>query len=428
VALIHQAHPGEEVTVRIDRTTAGTMQGRVASLIVRDSHRWPHPCAHEFACTGCPFLALDPAAESRFKQDRVRAVLLGIGGLPEPDPILRPTEPFGYRHFAKQVFGREGDRVVLGSYVAGTHEVADNRGCPVLASPLPEILEALVDAVRVAGLAVRGFAPGAPGLAHAVARKSRINGDVLLGLVVDAALEEDVAAFGAAFAAQYGNPISGVVVIAQDRETNVILEGRLRPVAGRPWVEELILGHRHRVGLRTFFQINPEAAASLFGVVLEMAGTGGVCVEAYAGVGALTAILADRFARVIALENHPESQAELRRLAARAGIIRTVATSVEESLASVLSEERPDVLVLDPPRRGLGDAVVAVVGGAGVARVILLSCDPTTLARDLPGLLAAGYRVRRVVPVDQFPRTAHVETVTLLEFVGRTESSDHSMG
>lgn len=414
VALVSQAHPGEEVVFRPDRTTRGTLQGRVARVVKRDPRRRSHACRHEFHCTGCPFLALAVEDEARFKHDRVRRVLAAVGVDVEPDAVRTPTEPFGYRHLAKQSFGRRRGRVFLGSRVAGTDRLTDNAGCPVLVGPLARVMEEIARTAEVLGLPISTRESG-PGLLHVVARHSRSRGQQLLTLVSDEPGATSAVALGRELATTCAT-LAGVHAIANRSAGNVLLAGDLQRIAGSEALEEELLGYRHLIGPRAFFQVSPVAAAELFGVALDLAGTGASCVEGFAGVGALTLPLAERFGRVAAVESEGSSAASLEAATRRHGVtnVEVVTAPVEEVLARLLLSVQPEVVVLDPPRRGLGAALASHLGAGAASRIVLLSCEPATLERDLPPLIAHGFRVERVVPVDQFPRTAHVETVTLL--------------
>jgi len=371
------------------------------------------PCRHLFHCTGCPFLAADTSSEDGFKTARIAKAIEGLVGVSTPDAIARPTEPYGYRHFAKQVVGRQGRSVFLGSYVAGTHHLTDNVGCPVLVPPLSNLLDAVATAATERGTWVHDPEAEVLGLRYVIARWGRVSGGALLVLVTSAADSDEITRMGKALFAERDD-VASVWTMVNGSPGNALLSGEPVHVAGALTVEDALLGHRHRIGPQSFFQINPEAAEVMFGVVRDMAGSGGRVLEGYAGVGALTLPLTERFDQVVAIESHPEAHAllvaatEAKNVEAHHGDVATV-------LPELLAAGRFDAVVLDPPRRGLGETVVEALARGRPRRVVLLSCDPTTLGRDLPPLLAAGFVASRVAPIDQFPRTAHVETVTLLE-------------
>ena len=393
--------------MRVDRSTRGTVQGRVAELRRRDRCRIAHPCPHEFVCTGCPLLAERDETELAFKRARVEAAAAAAGvDTRRIAPVLRSSGLFHYRHYAKQVFGRVGRRPLLGSYVAGTHEVVDNRGCPVLTPALADLLDEV--AARAAGLDVHDA--GRPGLRYAVARHSAANGDQLLVLVTSG--DPTPALALARRLHRERDRLVSVAVVANRGRGNALLAGERVAQIGAPGIEEELLGFRHPVGPRSFFQINPAAASCLFAAALAGAGDGATCVEAYAGVGALTLPLAQRFGRVVAIEASAEALAVL--AAAAAENVETLCARVEEALPGVLEAERPEVVVLDPPRRGIGARTAGVVAASCADRVVLLTCGLDALTSDLRGLAAGGFRVDAITPVDQFPRTGHVECVTVL--------------
>jgi 23S rRNA (uracil1939-C5)-methyltransferase len=405
IALVCHAHPGEEVQVRVDRETRGTLQGRVRRWQVRDPRRIQHSCAHELACTGCPLLAVAAEEEQEFKLERVRAAAEQGGAARERvAPVLRPSGLFGYRHYAKQVFAAGP---VLGSYVAGTHEVANNAGCPVLAPALANLLEAVAGAA--AGAPLHGA--GRAGLRYALARQSALHGEQLLVLVTsgDPAVARDIAS---CLLDQRPRLVAAAVVSHRGQD-NVLLGGDVVARLGVPVIEEELLGFRHRIGPNSFFQINPIAASSLFATAVAGAGEGEVCVDAYAGVGALTLPLTRRFARVVAIECAGEAAASLAER--EVGNLEVHAARVEEALPAVLASARPSTVVLDPPRRGVGDRVAEMVCDSSARRAVLLTCGLGALARDLEAFAAGGFEVDAITPVDQFPRTGHVECVSVLQ-------------
>ncbi len=436
--LVSQAHPGEEIALRLDRKTKGTLQGRVQKLIEPDLRRIRHDCQHEFHCTGCPLLAAHPDEEAGFKMTRVRAALRDAG-LPESDevvqPLVTPVGPFHYRHYAKQVAAVRRGLVVLGSYVAGTHQVVDNSGCPVLVPELVVLLDEVARRATEMRLSVdyaRRDGEEQTGLRYVVARQSRATGEQLLVLVtsnehVDA--ERDLVDGLLLDSASVSGPkLVGACVLRNLGDGNVLLDGDIVYRVGAAFLVEELAGCRHQIGPTSFFQINPAAAEvlvqraledALGGVLDGAAEEGELCLEGFAGVGALTLPLAQRFRKVRAVEASSEAVEHLQRAAAEQGLadrLEVATGKAEVVMPTWLAEAEPStVVVLDPPRKGLGPRLASALAASRVRRVVLLSCQPSTLAADLPPLRASGFEVIRVTPIDQFPRTGHVETVTLLE-------------
>ncbi len=415
VVLLPQAYPGEAAAYRVDVATKGALQGRVLKILKPGPDRVAHPCAHEFHCTGCPFVSYRPSAEARFKAGLVRQALVGLvrDGRDPVRPLVAPASPFGYRHYGKQIFDRREGGVILGSYVQGTHRVADNRGCPVLANGLAKLFDRLADRVHDALLDIHE--PGGKrGLRHVVARWSRSGAQAQVVI----ATSEPGAAFAESFVRTLSTEIPEIesaFVLEQSGEGNVLLEGELRRVFGPGELEESILGFKYAIGPKSFFQVNPWGAETIFSHALEFAGKGETVLELFAGVGALTLPLSRAFGKVVAAEASPEAAASARRNAGRNGVPGVV---IEMGAAEVLAERlmaehRPEVVVVDPPRKGLGPELATIIAKGPAARIVLLSCDPSSLGRDAEAITAAGRTLVAVQPVDQFPRTAHVETVTL---------------
>ncbi|MEM7246749.1 MAG: TRAM domain-containing protein [Acidobacteriota bacterium] len=415
VALVSQAHPGETVVLRADKVTRGTLQGRVAKIETRDPDRLEHACAHEFHCTGCPLLAASLWDEARFKRGRVEAALA------EVDPVLttrlaaieQPSEPFGYRHFAKQTFTHRDGRVTLGSYVAGTHSLTDNTGCPVLTPELAGLLERLSTRVEEGGLAIRD--QDTVGLKHALARQAFSSGRQLLTLVQD---HEDVTISRALLESVLSEEelVVGAFLLVQERGCNNLTAGELVHVGGETALTEELLGHAQSVGPLSFFQANPAAATAMFAAALEMAGEDERVVEGYSGVGALTLPLSDRFGSVVAIESSEEAAGALSRVASEQGrSIDVRQARVEDAIEDTLAQVAPQVAVMDPPRKGLGVEVAsALASSESLQRVVLLSCEAKALTKDLPPFLERGWSLESCRPFDTFPRTAHVEVVSLL--------------
>ena len=416
-AFISQTLPGEEVVFEIDRKTRTEMAGRVKRFIHKSTQRIEHDCMHEFHCTGCPLLASEPSFESDFKANKIRSILedVGIAMQSVNFELRRPSKLFGYRHYAKQVFGLVSGRVVLGSYVAGTHELADNEHCPVLTHDLQCLLSDLLQEVRRRKLRVHW--QNGNGIRFAVARQSRDNGEILL--VLSTSDEKQIHEIGeiSRLLLENNSILQSILVLHNDSLGNSLLTGDELLRFGNLELSDSLLGFDFKIGPRSFFQINPSAAEVLFETALAYAGEGKRCLELFAGVGALTFGLGARFEQVRAVELVAEAVASLNRRKTHLGMsgISAFCGDATSLGAELLERFIPEVCVADPPRKGLGRKLTKSIGESSVKRLVLLSCEPQSLRRDLPDLLQAGFKASSVCAVDQFPRTAHVETVILLE-------------
>ena len=412
--LVSQAHPGECVTVRVDKKTRGTLEGRVARLLVADPARISHTCRQEFYCTGCAHLALPPSVEAEIKQEKLQRLAVALGAADRLLPLRVPTPPFGYRHQAKEVFARRPNgRVVLGSYVQSTREVADMKACPVLAPALAELMAHIVHEVGARRLPV---ADEPNGLRYAVARLAAGTGELLLTLVMgegDADVHQDLCVY----LLKHFSKLKGVALWENPSTSGALLAGKPRLRWGTSTLQETLLGFRCFSRVDAFFQVNPTAAAVLFALARDMAGEGDACIELFSGVGALTLPLAGRFRTLHAVESAGPAADLLRRNVSAHGA-RSVIIHQGDAAAlfgQLAARVRPQTVVADPPRRGLGSTLVRALADSSAARLVLLACEPASLLRDLPPLQKKGFGVRVIAGVDQFPRTAHVEAVVLLQ-------------
>jgi 23S rRNA (uracil1939-C5)-methyltransferase len=364
-------------------------------------------------------LGASETLEVEFKGKRISSLLAAVPGATEAQREMMVSEElFGYRAYAKQVVLGTAGSLSLGSYVAGTHLAVDNQGCPVLAEPLPQVLRSVEQRINEEALNPHGSR--SPGLRYVVVRTSMSEGTVLVTLVTSdpSAVHREKLRSIAQGVVRERPEVAGVVTLINDDPGNVILTGSWDALVGNPHIYEEMLGFRHRLGPKTFFQINPAMARRMFELALDFFGPESTCVEGFCGVGAMTLPLSRRFGHVAAIDNVEESIASLMDTMERHGVqnVQTVCGDAYRELPLLVESKEPSALVLDPPRKGLGGDLVRAMGAqSSIKKVALLACDPKTLAADVPLFVDAGFRVSSVVPVNQFARTAHVEAVCLLE-------------
>ena len=420
VALVAQAVPGDIVQLKIDKQTKNTVQGRVKRLVKPAPNRVRSHCPHEFICTGCVLLGTSEEDELAYKKERVVGYLKKsstAGSLETSLSVERAGESVGYRYFAKQVFTMQQGRPVLGAYITATHDVADNAGCPVLAPCMSAAIDVVVD--EVSRRKMRLHWNDEKGLRYLTVRGSHASGKTLVTLVssrelIDDWLEELTDMAESLLSRVEG--VCGVVAIENDDSGNVILKGESTLLAGAGSIEEEICGFTHEIGAQSFFQINPLTAALMFDRALSFAGEGEVCLELFCGVGAMTLPLTKQFKKVIAVEINAESTQALQRSMSQVaeGSIQVETGDAYELGAELVAQSGAKVIVADPPRRGLGAELIAAIGASGVERLVLLSCQPAVLERDVPLLEEAGFKLAELSAIDQFPGTVHVEAVVLL--------------
>lgn len=406
---------GETADVYIEHIGHNAAWGRVQALILPSPARVEPDCPYYGACGGCQFRHMSYPEELEAKRQRVEDALTRIGGAAVPVEVIHgAADAARYRN--KVQFPVAGGSI--GYYRGRTHQVIDIPDCLLQ----PEADTACRAAVK--NWMERFHIPAydektGKGLVRHLYLRTNQAGLALCCLVVNGKKlphsEELVAALRGA-----APGLVGVVLSVNTKKTNVILGSEYRTLWGRDWLEETLCGHAFRLSVPSFFQINRAQTEILYGRALEFAGLTGAetVVDLYCGIGTISLTLAERAGQVIGVEVVPQAIEDAKENARRNGLADKTRFECGDAsaLAAQLEQEgvRPDVVVVDPPRKGLAPDVVDTIARMSPDRVVYVSCDPATLARDVKRFAGLGYHPVRAEAVDLFPRTAHVETVALL--------------
>ena len=406
---------GERVQVRIEHVGHSAAWAHIEALPEPSPARVQPDCPYYGACGGCQFRHMTYAEELEAKRRRVEDALGRIGGADIPVSVIHGAEhTLRYRNKV-QFPVAEG---AVGYYRERTHRVVDIADC--LLQPEEDTLcraafKGWMERFRVPAYDEKT----GRGLVRHLLLRTSSRGEVLCCAAVNGTSlpheKELVDALRGAVPA-----LAGVVLSVNTRRTNVILGDAFRTLWGRDWLEETLCGHTFRLSTPSFFQVNRAQTETLYRRALEFAALTGseTVVELYCGIGTISLTLAPRAGRVIGVEVVPQAVDDARENARRNGLDHKVRFHCGDAgeLAARLDREgvRPDVVVVDPPRKGLDPAVIAAAARMSPDRLVYVSCDPATLARDVKRFSALGYVPVRAEAVDLFPRTAHVETVALL--------------
>lgn len=432
VVFVPHAAPGDRVRVRIAQVRQRYAEAELLEVVSPGPDRVPPPCPAFGRCGGCALQHLDYRAQLEWKRRWVVDALERIGGLRgvEVEPVVPSDPPWSYRNKAVVPIRQQGSRLRLGFYARGSHRLVPfpDGGCGI---QHPRVREALAAVARWLGGPGRGLTAFDPATArgilrHVLVRVGRRTGEVLVGVVATRpfAGREDLAA---ALAREVPGLV-GVVLNLNRQWINAVLGPEQRVLLGRDHLVDELGGLRFRVSLASFFQVNPAQAERLYGLALDEAlpAAEGWLVDAYSGTGTLALLAARRLGargRVTAVELDPAAVADAEANARLNGIegvefLRAAAEEVLPALAARAGDP-PAAVLLDPPRKGCAPAVLEACLRLRPRRIAYVSCNPATLARDLARLHAGGYRLRRVVPFDMFPQTAHVEVLASLAPDGR---------
>ncbi len=420
VVFVRRGLPGDRVRARVTKVQRRHAEALAVEVLEPSPQRVEAPCDHYPACGGCRFQDLDYEAQIAAKEAQVRDSLIRIGGLPEPplEPILPATSVFRYRNKLEYSFSPGPAGPVLGFHKAGRwDEVIDIAECWLTTELGNRIREAARAWARESGHPAYDQAEGTGFLRHLVYREGRNTGQVLIQLVT-APGKLDADGFVAAL--RRFPEVRSIHHAVNDRPAEVTnLPTTL--IWGDEAIEEELLGLRFRVRPTAFLQTNTEMAERLYELAIEAAGlTGEETVwDLYCGIGTIGLAMASKALTVWGVDVSEESiacaleNADLNGIANSAFFAGDVGQAVEE-LRDRSGD--PGIVVVDPPRAGLSNKAVRRLGRIGAPRIVYVSCNPTTLAGNAKQLREDwGYELKRTRPVDMFPHTPHVESVSLLE-------------
>ena len=441
---IKDAVVGDTVEAKIIKSKKNYAYARVEKVVTPSPFRVEPPCKSHRQCGGCQIQALSYDRQLAFKQDKVRNNLLRIGGFSEEvvdrvmEPVVGMENPLRYRNKAQYPFGTDKQgNPITGFYAGRTHSIISNTECYLGREENREILQTILDYMKEYHVNAYDEETGKGLIRHALIRTGFYTGEIMVCLVInykgkqesylprqDKLLEKLALIKG----------MTSVSVSINTERTNVIMGKEIHTIWGSDTITDKIrvrdtgkedmpyTGEELTFSISplSFYQVNPMQTEKLYSLALEYAGlTGKESVwDLYCGIGTISLFMALRAKEVYGVEIIPQAIDDARQNAARNHIANAefFVGKAEEVLPAVYEKEEshPDVIVVDPPRKGCDEKCLDTMLKMAPSRIVYVSCDSATLARDLKLLCAGGYRLERVRPVDQFAHTVHVETVVLL--------------
>ncbi|WP_235680102.1 23S rRNA (uracil(1939)-C(5))-methyltransferase RlmD [Paenibacillus albicereus] len=411
--------PGEVVKAKVAKVEPGYLQAAAIKIEKKSPERQEPPCPVYASCGGCQLQHMTYEAQLRAKEEIVREAFqryAGIDRLPLR-PILGMDDPWGYRNKAQLQAGRGESGLVAGLYSLGTRQLVDISGCAVHDPRLNEAVERTKRVLEELDLPVYEEKKR-QGIVKTIAvRVSRRTGKLQLTLVTAGDRFPDARRFVQAVRRELPQ-VGSISHNIHKGGSPLVFGDKTVHLWGEDKLEETLGGLRFSLSPRAFFQLNPEQTVKLYGAVQEAAALSGgeLVVDAYCGTGTIGLWLASGAREVRGIELLPEAVLDARDNARASGIdnARFYEGRAEELLPEwVRQGVRPDVVVVDPPRTGCGRELLDAVLTARPQRLVYVSCNPATLAKDAKALLAGGYRLEWAQPVDMFPQTSHVECCVL---------------
>ena len=367
-------------------------------------------------CGGCQLTNMSYEQQLSFKQAKVIKLL---GRFCRVDEIIGMRDPYHYRNKVQAAFGvtRAGG-VISGVYQSGTHKIVKTDSCLTEDKTADEIIVFIRSLVNSFKLSVYNENTGRGFLRHVLVKRAFGTGEIMVVLVTGREPFKSKNSFVKVLLNRFP-AIKTVVQSVNDRFTSLVLGDTETVLYGNGYITDVLMGKKFRISARSFYQINYAGTEILYGKALEFAGLTGneTVMDAYSGVGTIGILASDRAGEVISVEMNRDAVRDAKVNAKLNGVgnISFYCADAAEFLREMTENgEKLDVVIMDPPRAGSTPVFLQSVAASAARKIVYVSCNPETLARDVGFLTRRGYKVQKIQPVDMFPHTVHVETVVLL--------------
>lgn len=413
---------GDVIECQVLKVKSTHAYGKVREIKVKSPDRLGAEnidCSVYGKCGGCVWRHINYEAELRYKWQRVADALNRIGGIDiMPEPIVGAENIAGYRNKAQYPVAPGEHRMMIGFYAPRSHRVVEQHHCALQPQEFGAIVDIIAKWAKKSGVLAYDETEGKGLLRHIFIRKADSTGEIMVGLVCTSGKIPNPDMLVSELRKNVENLASVMVNINRER-TNVILGGSEFVLWGKNSITDELCGLRFQLSMQSFYQVNHRQAEVLYNLAKKEAGLTGseTVIDLYCGTGTIGLTMAGSAKKVIGVEIVESAVSDARRNAEENNITNAEFICGDAaSAAQMLKSEgiNPDVVILDPPRKGCGEGLVETIAEMNPERVVYVSCDPATLSRDLKHFGELGYKTLRVTPVDLFPRTAHVECVVLI--------------
>lgn len=411
--------PGEKALVETTYRTKQVFYARIVKLIEISPNR-AKPMCHVFSsCGGCQLMHLNYQEQLNFKKNRVKECLKKIGNIDvEVEDTIGMEEPYFYRNKIQMPIKMRKGKICSGFYKEKTHDIVPIDICYIENKDADHILSTIKQLMKKYRILPYDEDKRAGVIRHVLIRNSRMNKDNMVVLVCNVDSFPGRNDFVKELR-RLEPSISTVVQNINKRDTNVILGEQERILSGKGFIEDNLCGVLFKISPKSFFQVNPIQTEKLYSLALEKANINenDLVLDAYCGIGTIGLIAAKKAKKVIGVEIVKEAVIDAKNNAKRNNIQNAeffCGDAGEFILEQYQENVRFDVVIMDPPRKGSDEKFLDILLKTKPKRIVYVSCDPATLARDLK-YLAKGYNIKSVAPVDMFPNTIHIETIVLLE-------------
>ena len=413
---------GDEILCHIIKAKSNYAIGKVQKLIRPSKSRIEPECGAFKSCGGCSFGHIKYEDELLYKAQKVQDAFTRIGKLsPAFSPILSSPQTYRYRNKAQYPVRRENGILNIGFYAKKSHRVIDGGDCLLQPEEFTKIIEIFKKWINENGVTVYNEEIGIGLIRHIYLRKAFATGEIMVCAVINGKslpyadeLLESLKTI---------NGFKTLITNTNTEKTNVVLGNHCTTIYGDGYITDILCGVKIKISPLSFYQVNRDGAEILYSKAAEYAAPNGNedILDLYCGTGTIGLSMADRVKSVTGVEIIPEAIEDAIENAKINGITNTRFICGDAShAAQMLKDEgiKPHTVILDPPRKGCAEELLKTVAEINPKKIVYVSCDPATLARDCARLLDLGYTVEEVTPVDMFPRTSHVETVVLMTRTG----------
>lgn len=415
---IPNAIAGETCRVRIELARKTWAAGKIVEILEKSPHRVNRECPVAKLCGGCDFWHMDYEEETRLKAERVKNCLNRIGGETlESVPILAAPACRNYRNKAQYPVSSKKGRVYAGFFRAGTHQVVENDRCLILPEETDRVKDTVVEYANRFHVPAYDEESHTGLLRHIYVRRGAVSGQILVCLVINGRSVPKAHELVGRLKKIPG--FTTLVLSVNTKKGNAVLGDEFITIHGPGYIEDTLCGLNFRLSPRSFYQVNHHQAQRLYEAAISQAQItkNDTVLDLYCGVGTITLAMASAAGKVIGVEVVPQAVEDAKDNAKRNGIENAEFFCGDAGQAALELERKgiqADVVIVDPPRKGLNEDTIEALHRFAPRRIVYVSCDPATLARDVALLKERGYQLQNVMAADLFPRCSHVETVCLL--------------
>ena len=415
---VKNALVGDKIRAKVMKAKKNYGYARLMEVITPSSYRVIPRCEIADKCGGCSIQHLDYKKQLEFKQDKVKNCLERIGGFKDItlEPIIGMEEPFHYRNKAQFPVGRnkEGE-VQIGFYAGGTHSIIDTKKCHIQAKENDLIVSIVREFIEEYKISTYDEEKHEGLVRHILTRVGFVTGEIMVCLIINGKSLPYSEVLVERLKGIQG--MTSISLNVNKNKTNVILGDKIIALYGNPYITDYIGDVKYQISPLSFYQVNPIQTKVLYELALEYCELKGeeTVFDLYCGIGTISLFLAQKAKQVIGVEIVKEAIEDAKQNAKINGISNAefYVGAAEEVIPTMYKEKgiKADVIVVDPPRKGCDETLLETIVAMAPKRLVYVSCDPATLARDLKYLVANGFQIEKVQAVDQFSHSVHVECV-----------------